>query len=274
MAALVGLGFAVTYLHAQSFDAVSVKPTRPGVRVPYMAGIGRYIAGGTLFSHIEFAWDLMPSREQTDAMVAHAPKWVTADSFEIEAVAAGNPTKDQLRLMVRSLLADRFRLQVHTVTAEADVIALVLAKPGVTGRTLRPHSDGQPCDVHMTSPTHAVGEFPPICGELLAIDAPHAGVLMAGRDLTIKQISTTITALGLLTRQAVDQTGLSGRFDFTVEFNPERKGPPTSPDAQSDDFQPTTFQEALQEQLGLKLKATRALVDTLVIDHAERPSEN
>ncbi len=274
IAALVGLGFAGT-VRAQSFEAVSVKPSQPGTRAPYMAENGRYVASGTLFSHIGFAWDLMPSREQSEAMLAHVPKWVSTDNFEIQAVAAGNPTKDQLRLMVRSLLADRFRLRVHTVTQDADVIALLLDRPGVTGRTLRPHSEGQPCDVHMASPTHAVGSFPPTCGELLATAAYHAGVQVAGRDMTMQQIATFISSLGILTRQAVDQTGLTGRFDFTLEFNPERRGPPVSQDAaQADDFQPTTLQEALHEQLGLKLKATRALVDTLVIDRAERPSEN
>ena len=71
-----------------------------------------------------------------DSMLAHVPKWVSTDSFEIQAVAEGNPTKDQMRLMVRSLLADRFGLEVHTVTAQVPVLALVLEKPGRTGPKL------------------------------------------------------------------------------------------------------------------------------------------
>jgi uncharacterized protein (TIGR03435 family) len=240
--ALVGLGFAGTHLQAQSFDAASVKPSKPGTRVPYTMENGRYVANATLFGNIGSAWDLMLSREQSEAMLAQIPKWISTDYYEIRAVAPGNPTKDQLRLMVRSLLADRFRLQVHTVTVEADVLALVLAKPGVTGRTLRTHSEGQPCDVHLSSPTQAVGVFPPICGQYVATAAPHAGVLLAGRDMTMKQIATAFSSLGILTRQAVDQTGLSGQFDLKIEFNPERKGP--APDAQPDDFQPTTFRHA------------------------------
>ena len=91
---------------------------------------------------------------------------------------------------------------------------------------------------------------------------------MAGRDMSMQQIARGISSLGILTRQAVDQTGLTGRFDFTIEFNPPRKVP-------ADDFQPiTTLEEALHEQFGLKLKSTKALVDTLVIDRAERPADN
>src|ERR1022692_34137 len=91
----------------------------------------------------------MPSRDQMDSMLAHAPKWVSTDSFEIHALANGIPTKDQMRLMLQSLLADRFRLQVHIVTVQVPVLALVLEKPGKTGPKLRPHSEGPPCDVHL-----------------------------------------------------------------------------------------------------------------------------
>lgn len=257
----------------QAFEAASVKPGKPGTQFPYLTANGRYVASGTLFGHIEFAWDLMPSREQAEAMLAHAPKWVSTDQFEIEAKAEGNPAKDQLRLMVRSLLADRFQLQVHTVTKEAAVVTLTPEKPGTTGPKLRPHSEGQPCDVHLASPEHTVGVFPPVCEELMAVDTANRGILVAGRDMTIKQIAASLSALGILTRQAVDQTGFSGKFDFTIEFTRERKGLPP-PGAQADDFQGTTLEEAMREQLGLKLKAANAPVDTLVIDRAERPSEN
>jgi uncharacterized protein (TIGR03435 family) len=72
----------------------------------------------------------------------------------------------------------------------------------------------------------------------------------------------------------VDRTGLSGRYDFTLEWTPESNRPAASDtDAQSD-LRGPTFEEALKEQLGLKLESTRAPVDVLVIDHVERPSEN
>jgi hypothetical protein len=69
-----------------------------------------HTADFALLGYIGFAYNLMLSREQQDSMVAGLPKWVSTDSFGIQAVAEGNPTKDQMRLMVQSLLADRFRL--------------------------------------------------------------------------------------------------------------------------------------------------------------------
>jgi len=116
--------------------------------------------------------------------------------------------------------------------------------------------------------------FPPACEHLVARDAPHGAVLVAARDVTMQQIAAFVASLGILTRPVVDQTGLGGRFDFTLEFTPERKGPSPPQDVPPDDFQVTTIQEALQEQLGLKLKAAKAPLETLVVDHVERPSEN
>ncbi len=257
-----------------SFDVASIRQSKPATPFSERLENSRFTANETLFGYIEFGYNLMPSRQQMDAMLAHLPKWVSTDKFEIQAVAEGNPTKDQMRLMLRSLLADRFQLQVHIVTAQAAVLALILDKPGVTGPQLRPHSDGQPCDVHPASPTPAVGVYPPACEQLIAIPAANGAILVAARDVNIEKIASFISSLGLLTRPVVDQTGLGGRFDFMIEFTPERKGPPPPQDVQPDDFQVTTLQEALNEQLGLSLKATNAPLDTLVVDHAERPSEN
>ena len=287
VAALIELGLAISHLQSQtpsdrlaetaprlSFDAASIRQSKPGASAGERLENNRFTANLTLLGYVEFAWNLMPTRDQTTAMLAFVPKWVSTDNFEIQAVAQGNPTKDQMRLMVRSLLADRFRLRVHTVTEETAVIAFMLDKPGATGPKLRPHSEGQPCEVHLASPAHAVGVFPPACEELLATAAPLGAVLVAARDVPITQIATFVSALGIMTRPVVDQTGLSGRFDFTLEFTPERKRPPATQNVQADDFRVTTLQEALQEQLGLKLKATRAPLDTLIVDRAEQPSEN
>ncbi len=91
---------------------------------------GRFHADFPLAVYITFAYKLWLTSEQIDTMLAHLPKWVADDHFVIDARAGGNPTKDQMRLMVRSLLADRFRLAVHFETQEAPVLAIVLAEPG------------------------------------------------------------------------------------------------------------------------------------------------
>ena len=90
-------------------------------------------------------------------------------------------------------------------------------------------------------------------------------------------IAGALPGMGRLDRPVVDQTGLTGRYDFTIEFAPEPNGPapaPPNPDAPPPDPQGPTFVIALREQLGLKLQASKAPLPILVVDHLERPSGN
>jgi hypothetical protein len=140
-----------------AFEVASVKPSS-GKLVPapsdyplttaddYHPNGGRFRADLSLWRFIQFAYKIWPAEEQAQETLAHLPKWIVTDSYSIDARAAGNPTKDQMRLMVQSLLADRFRLKVHFETHEASVQALTLIQPGKLGPKLRLHSDGPPCD--------------------------------------------------------------------------------------------------------------------------------
>jgi len=275
---LLSLALATTHLQAQtapppahlSFDAASIKQTKPETPPGLTIEHGRFTANSTLFSYVEIAYNLMPSREQMDSMLTHLPQWVSTDRFEIHAVAEGNPTKEQMCLMLQSLLAERFKLQVHTVTEQVPVLALLLEKPGETGPKLRPHAQGPPCDV----PAITADVFPPACDQFMAIPKPDKAMLVGYRNATMDRIAALLSSVGHLGGQVVDQTGLSGRFDFTIEFNPAPKSPPAPEQDVPPDLQGTTLQQALHEQLGLKLKATKAPLDSLVIDHVERPSEN
>ena len=90
--------------------------------------------------YITFAYKLALAREQLQAMLAGLPKWLGTDVFEIKAKAEGNPTKDQMRLMLRSLPADRFRLKIHFESREMPVYALVLASRASSGQKCIPTS--------------------------------------------------------------------------------------------------------------------------------------
>jgi uncharacterized protein (TIGR03435 family) len=254
-----------------SFEAASIKPSKPGTELSLRLENGRFTASFTLESYISYAY-----KKQVD--LARLPRWVSTDIFDIHALAEGTPTEDQIRPMLQSLLADRFRLEVHIVTVEVPVLAVLLEKPGKTGPRLRPHSEGPPCDVHLPSQAQASAGntpevFPAVCEQFAAMAKPHGAVLTGARNATPEQIASFLSALPGLGGSVVDRTGLSGRFDFTLEFTPEAKGsPPPEQDVQAE-FR-TTLQQALHEQLGLKLKATKAAVDTLVVDRVERPSEN
>jgi uncharacterized protein (TIGR03435 family) len=226
---------------------------------------GRLVAQSSLRGYISFAYKLWPSREQEDAMVVGAPKWVGADQYVINAEAEGNPTKDQMRLMMQSLLTDRFKLAVHFEHRQNQVLALVLDRPGKTGPKLYVHPDDVPCDVAKV--TSDVFVLP--CNIVQAVDRPNNSILMSGRNLTMFEIAKNLTPLwSSFPHPVVDQTGLEGRFDFALQWT---RG---SNNAVPLDPQGTTIEDALRDQLGLKLKLTKASMDTLVIDHAERPTEN
>jgi uncharacterized protein (TIGR03435 family) len=151
-------------------------------------------------------------------MVAHLPKWFSEDSYVINAQAEGDPTKDQMRLMMQSLLADRFKLAVHFERQELPVLALGLDKPEKTGPKLYPHSKGLLCDgpfprnVIVAAPTKSTDVFPPFCGKVLKIGLPNGSILMGGRDLTMAQIALMLSvpdACRILWWTERDWTGVS-----------------------------------------------------------------
>jgi uncharacterized protein (TIGR03435 family) len=273
-----------------AFEVATIKPAEPGQRIQSNLGLnvddepippgGRLLVQGTLPALLEFAYKIMPTHEQQDAMLAHQPKWVASDSFVIEAKVEGNPTKDQMRLMMQSLLADRFKLALHFESQEMPALALVLDKQGKTGPRLRPHAEGLPCSAKWTPPPDpssssvAPGGFLPSCGANALMFTPRHSVLVGARGVTMQYIANYIPQWQGLGRPVVDRTGLAGTYDFSLDSVPDRNDPsPSSTDAQLDAGVPT-FLEAMKEQLGLKLQPTKARVQMVVIDHVEQPSPN
>ena len=229
---------------------------------------GRFsVVNFRLSSYIGFAYKLTPSQQQL--VRPQLPKWATAESFDIEAKAQGNPSKDQMRLMMQSVLADRFKLAVHFETRQMPMFALVLEKPGKTGPQLKPHIDDPPC-AGFTSPRVEDDGWNTPCGGLGA-SSISGRMRMGSRNLTMGQIADFLPVIGTLDRPVLDRTGLTGSFDLRIEFTPELNGAP--PNFQPDPSGPT-FLEALQEQLGLKLVQQTGPVDVLIIDHVEEPSPN
>jgi len=238
---------------------------------------GRFSADFPLSTYIAFAYKLSLSSDQRQAMLAHLPEWVATDRYAIEARAEGSPTKDQMRLMVQSLLAERFKFAAHFESRIFSAFALGFAKPGKTGPSLRPHSEGVPCeDTPATNdrlaPNGSV--FPPVCDVvMLAIDSKY--IAKGGsRNTTMALLAGALPGMGRLDRPVVDQTGLTGRFDFAIEFaqEPNRTAEPNAdPPAE---LQGPSFVEALREQLGLKLESAKLPLPFLVIDHVERPTGN
>jgi bla regulator protein blaR1 len=267
-----------------AFQVASIKPGK-GAYDPSNASLtpwddyapagGHFRADASLLTYIEFAYKLWPNDPQSREF-AHLPKWVASDPYSIEARAdTANPTKDQMRLMVQSLLADRFQLAAHFEAREVPAFALKLAKTGKLGPRLVSHSEGPPCDKPGPSPGDGLPGFP--CHSLMAFDRPGTKlILMGSRDVTMDVLAGAFSASRDFGRgrTVIDETGLTGRFDFTLELVPERRAL-----AASDSSVPSVPDgpaplEALRDQLGLKLEPEKATLPILMIDRVQRPSEN
>jgi uncharacterized protein (TIGR03435 family) len=280
-----------------TFEVASIKLStekQPGpLSVPLDAGDRYHPTGGyfqadvPLWSYIQFAYKLWAPAEDQQKEIARLPKWVTTDRYRIDARAAGKPTKDQFRLMVQSLLADRFKLVAHLDIREVPVLALTLVNAGKLGPKLIPHADGRACG-DPTAPIGSVpagliggqddagpGNYPPMCDSLVMIRRPNGTMLAGYRNVTMDQLTGSLSGIIGLGRTLVDRTGFSGRFDFTLAWAPEPSTPPPSdaPTTTPEPLSPTPLQ-ALRDQLGLKLERTRGPVRILVIDRVERPSDN
>jgi uncharacterized protein (TIGR03435 family) len=269
-----------------AFTVASVKPDTGPFRPPnfpldpgdaFRPVGGHFNADFALATYITFAYKLWLTADQRQSMIAHLPGWVSSDRFDIQAEAEGNPTKDQMRLMMQALLAERFQLKVHFETQVVPVLAMVLAKPDKTGPKLRPHSEGVPCEATPATngpSASATSVFPPVCDVYMMNISPNTGARAGSRNTTLEALAGGLPGIGGLDRPVVDQTGLSGRFDFSIEFTPESHTPSTASAGVPADVPGSTFLEAVREQLGLKLEATKAPLRILVVDHVDRPSAN
>ena len=244
-----------------AFEVASIRIGDPGKFMPPNFALniddtsippgGRFSADFPLEVYIEFAYKIMPAREQIEATLAHLPKWVATDRFVIQAKAEGNPTKDQMRLMMQSLLADRFKLVLHFETQDAPVLALSLKRPGRLGPRLRPHAEGPSCDNELTvppdpgSPSVIPGGFMPVCGMFMAVSGPSHTVVLGARDITLRQIAEYLGSLGILGRPVVDQTGLGGGFDFSLNFMPARNRPQAPGASEQQDVDGPSLLEAV-----------------------------
>jgi bla regulator protein blaR1 len=243
---------------------------------------GFFRSSAHLIMYIIFAYKIVDT-SQYGSLLAQLPKWGNADQFVIEARAEGNPSKNQYRLMMQSLLADRFKLAIHTETRQLPVYALILSKPGKPGPQLRTHPDNIPCpDKPAAAAPRAPNAAPlPYCDVVQGWQPVAGQQHMRMVNVNMEQIAAYLSEMAysfgsfweMDNRPIIDQTGLSGRFDLDMEFALPKPSLPNGtepvPDAQG-----LTFVNALRDQLGLKLVKQTGPVDVFVIDHVERPSEN
>jgi uncharacterized protein (TIGR03435 family) len=253
-----------------AFDVAAIKRNvsgEPGPRFKMFPGFT--VERATLKDLVKLAYEI------EDFRISGGPGWINSDRYDIEAKAEGNPVWNQeVRMLqerrLQTLLNDRFKLMIHRETKELPIYVLSVAKGGLK---LHPLKEG---DCIARDPTKlgtplAPGKTPmDYCG--------YGGFGRGLYENSTADMGGVAGALStLLGRKVVNKTGITGTFRIRLTFTPDESMPRFSGDPgyppPSDTTDPNIF-TALQEQLGLKLESGKGPVDVLVIDHAEKPSEN
>ena len=282
-------------LHAQSpqvspgptFEVASVKPNNSGDgRVFFQNQPGRYTATNvTLRLLIRNAYQLQ------DFQISGGPSWIGSDHFDIVAkidgsaqdpfAAAQRPGPTPLQLMIRALLAERFKLTVHNETRDLPIYALVMARSdGRLGPEL--HRSETDCAAQMAAARgRGAPAAPPQSGAPMPCGIRIGMGNLAVGGATLSQVASSLSMF--VGRVVQDRTGLTGAFDVNLTWTPDQmpqRAPGTPADqplrvngVDIDPNGPSIF-TAVQEQLGLKLDSQRGPVDILVIDRAEHPVED
>ena len=236
-----------TLLAQQTFEVVSVKLSPPDSHTEtrrYPGG--RFTATGvTLKALIQRAYDVQ------DFRILGGPKWLTSDRYDVEAKASRDTDGEQLDLMIRALLTDRFKLTVHRETRSLPIYLLAVEK---NGPLLRKNTKG-------VGPTWSLGRG-----------------LLEGEKVSMSMFATDILEK-VLHRVVVDRTGVDGDFDIRLTWAPDQAQPPaplgeTVDNAPVVDSSGSSIFTALREQLGLKLESQNGPVEVIIIDSAEKASEN
>lgn len=233
----------------------------------------------TLVGYIMFAYKMGVS-ESAGGFIRSLPEWATEARFDITAKSdSPNPSKDDMRSMLRSLLEQRFKVVTHRETRSVPVFALSLESPGKIGPQLRPHDPASPCPSLSSTPprsmtaSQALGTWPHNCGDGQELRMAQRAVRDGGRDMTMAAIASWLTgASDWADRPVIDATGLSGTYDFVLDSAPNYDGP-ANPDSAAANALPE-LPEALRQQLGLRLRKQQGSVTFFLVDHIERPSPN
>jgi uncharacterized protein (TIGR03435 family) len=237
---------------AQTFDAVSIKPSAPDAR-----GGGYNLSQGHLNAKnqslrdlVEFGWNLK------DYQVSGGPSWVESERYEVLATfPAATPSADRARMM-QAMLADRFGLVIRHDSKEVSGYALVAAKGGP-----KLHSPGNEEAGMMLGRSRATGQR-----------------TLTATSQTIVNLASILS--DVMARPVEDRSAIEGKFDFSMSWTPDAvdggtgaTGGKVLPPPDNSEAGPTIF-TALQETLGLKLEAARVKVPTVIIEKAEKPSAN
>ena len=250
-----------------AFVVASIKPNRSGFRTP---GVLRFQPGGSLRVVNMPLRDIIRVAYQLQSyQIDGWPGWLSSEFFDIQAKANGRPNEDTCRMMLRSLLQTRFKLAAHKQSRQGQSFDLLTRGDGRTGPGLKKSSAD--CDALRTKlPPNPLP--PPPNAPLIVCGIRNLPGRLFAMGVSIDTLTSALSEIG--GRPVIDRTRLAGTWDFDVHYTPDPMPtrdalPPDS--APIDPNGPSIF-TALREQLGLTLEARTGPIETLVIDHIERPT--
>jgi uncharacterized protein (TIGR03435 family) len=234
-----------------SFEVATIKPSQPDQQGKRIRVDARHFStvNTTLVDLLSFAYGVHQKQ------IIGLPPWADTDKFDLsgDPDAPGAPNDKQWKSMLKKLFADRFKLAFHEDKKELSVYAITLAKGG---SKLTPSA---------SDPNTLNSNFFTALGNMVNVNS------------SMKDFAGVLQSV-VLDRPVVDQTGLTGRYDFKLKWTPDESqfggmGIKVPPPTDAADAPPSLY-TAIQEQLGLKLDPVKASVDVIVIDHLEKPSDN
>ena len=244
LSCLVAVGQASST--APAFDVATVKPSQRLVGPDYNNQLS-YSPTGIIARNVTLK-RLLAEAYQLQLNQVLGPSWLDKNEYDIDAKAAGPGTKEQMALMLRSLVADRFKLTRHSEVRDLRVYELLIGK---SGPKIHPVSDGEnptvPAGFHFHGDLRRFADLLAVQLSIPASDNPAEPARASPSPIPV-----------------LDKTGLSGIFDFSVDIHPELG---------TDMF--ASWQRALEDQLGLRIESRKGNVSVLVVDEAAKvPTEN
>ena len=276
-----------------TFEVASVKPSPPpdpNGRVffgPPRGGPGSSDPGQITWTNAALRNILMTAYDVQTYLIT-APDWLATERYDIVAKVPAGATKAQVNVMWQNLLKERFGVVVHHELKEMPVDELTVAK---SGSKLKETADPniEPLTPLAGPPKFDRNGLPEMNGSgaivTISLNANSPAAKMIVKGLPLSEVANRLA--GTLRRPVIDKTGLTGKYDFTLEFTPDLSGiplpppPPGAPGPIASSQAPsasdpgTNLASAFEKQLGLKLTSTKGKLDVIVVDHAEKiPTEN
>ena len=294
---LIGGGLALAIARGQAtqtptFEVASVKPappTEPHGRVffgPPRGGPGTQDPERIAWSNAALS-NILTLAYDIPTFQLIAPDWLSTERYDIAAKVPEGATKEQVRVMWQNLLKERFRLVLHHESKEFQVDELTVTKGGPKLKPTELAPDAEPFNPAAGPPKLDKNGALELngAGLIIFVMASPAGATarMTAKGQSLADFSKTLGQQ--LRHPVIDKTGLSGKYDFNLEYTPDLTGmppplagalqPPGAATGNIASDPGSTIVSALEKQLGLKLSASKAKLDVIVVDHVERiPTEN